>query len=169
MWNDTEIPLAYLITFRCYGTWLHGDSRGSVDRRNNQFGTPRIPEHNRWNVVSIANLKHPPVSLDAAMRTSVERAIKDTCDTRGWDLYAINVRTNHAHSVVNSGGVNPSKVLLALKANATRQMREDGVWAGDHSPWIERGSKRYLWKDSSVASAVDYVLYGQGDDLPDFD
>ena len=32
MWNDTDIPLAYLISFRCYGTWLHGDERGSIDR-----------------------------------------------------------------------------------------------------------------------------------------
>ena len=27
MWNDTDIPLGYLITFRCYGTWLHGNKR----------------------------------------------------------------------------------------------------------------------------------------------
>ena len=26
VWNDTDMPLAYLITFRCYGTWLHGTS-----------------------------------------------------------------------------------------------------------------------------------------------
>ncbi len=32
MWNDTDIPLAYLITFRCYGTWLHEDERGATDR-----------------------------------------------------------------------------------------------------------------------------------------
>jgi hypothetical protein len=31
MWNDRDIPLAYLTTFRCYGTWLHGDDRGSVE------------------------------------------------------------------------------------------------------------------------------------------
>src|SRR5438093_13756827 len=31
MWNDTDLPLGYLITFRCYGTWLHGDERGSID------------------------------------------------------------------------------------------------------------------------------------------
>jgi len=24
----TDFPLAYLITFRCYGTLLHGDKRG---------------------------------------------------------------------------------------------------------------------------------------------
>jgi len=28
-WNDTDIALAHLITFRCHGTWLHGDERGS--------------------------------------------------------------------------------------------------------------------------------------------
>jgi hypothetical protein len=32
MWNDTDLPLGYLITFRCYGSWLHGDKRGSIDR-----------------------------------------------------------------------------------------------------------------------------------------
>ena len=35
-----SVPLAYLITFRTYGTWLHGDARGSVDREHNVFGTP---------------------------------------------------------------------------------------------------------------------------------
>lgn len=37
--NDTDTPLAYLITFRTYGTWLHGDERGSVDKNHNKFGT----------------------------------------------------------------------------------------------------------------------------------
>jgi hypothetical protein len=26
--NPDPVPLGYLITFRAYGTWLHGDSRG---------------------------------------------------------------------------------------------------------------------------------------------
>jgi hypothetical protein len=38
-----RIPLAYLITFRSYGTWLHGDPRGSVDRFHNVYGKPRLP------------------------------------------------------------------------------------------------------------------------------
>ena len=41
--QDRSVAKAYLITFRCYGTWLHGDDRGSVDRRfYNRVGTPRI-------------------------------------------------------------------------------------------------------------------------------
>jgi hypothetical protein len=32
-----------------------------------------------------------------------------------------------------------------------------------------KGSKIRLWNEQSVARAIDYVLNGQGDDLPDFD
>ena len=42
-WDDNEFPLAYLLTFRTYGTWHHGDERGSVDRRSfNKFGNADI-------------------------------------------------------------------------------------------------------------------------------
>ncbi len=33
-------PQAYLFTFACYGTHLHGDERGSVDHLHN---VPRTP------------------------------------------------------------------------------------------------------------------------------
>ena len=93
MWNDTDIPLAHLITFRCYGTWLHGDGRGALDRFHNQYKSPYIPANYDWLRHNEKNLKHEPVRLNA--------------------------------------------------------------WPAEHSPWVTRGS--------------DYVLYGQGDELPDFD
>jgi hypothetical protein len=40
--KDDHIPLAYLITFRSYGTWLHG-KEGSVDRFHNVYGQPKLP------------------------------------------------------------------------------------------------------------------------------
>jgi hypothetical protein len=40
--NEFPLPLAYLITFRCYGTWLHGDARGSVDPTHNVYGALKI-------------------------------------------------------------------------------------------------------------------------------
>jgi len=33
-------PLAYFLTWQCYGCWLHGDPRGSVDSEHNRYGTP---------------------------------------------------------------------------------------------------------------------------------
>ena len=42
-WDYGDMPLAYLITIRTFGTWLHGDPRGSVDRHGrNVYGTKRI-------------------------------------------------------------------------------------------------------------------------------
>ena|SRR5215831_12246380 len=169
MWNDTDIPLGYLITFRCYRTWLHGDERDSVDREHRRYKSPyAMPNSNRRRH-NQGLLKSGPVLLNAQRRASVEAAIRDTCVRRKWHLHACNVRTNHAHSVVSIGTKKPDLALNAFKANATRQMREDGHWQAPHSPWVDRGSKRYLWTERSLAAAIEYVLYGQGDDPQDFD
>jgi len=169
MWNDTDIPLAFLITFRSYGTWLHGDERGSVSRFRNQYKSPRLPPEKKWLKTNTRRLKGEVVILDANRRGCVEAAVRKTCEIRGWHLYAVNVRTNHVHSVVAAGQKKPEMVLNALKANATRTMREQGCWQGTMSPWADKGSKRNLWNEESIARAVDYVINGQGDDLPDFD
>jgi REP element-mobilizing transposase RayT len=129
VWNDTDIPLAHLITFRSYGTWLHGDERGSVDRFRNIYGTPRIPPDKHWQQHNLRTLKAEPVILNAAQRQSVETAIRDTCEKRKWLLRALNVRTNHAHVVVSIGETKSELALNAFKANATRQMRTDGCWS----------------------------------------
>ncbi|MBP6213687.1 MAG: transposase [Pyrinomonadaceae bacterium] len=169
MWNDTDIPLAVFFTFRCYGTWLHGDERGAVDRHNNSYGTPRIAPNNNWRKHNENQLLRPPVRLNAAMRASVEKAIRDTCLKRGWHLIAINIRTNHVHVVVEIGAKSSKSVLIALKANATRQLRSDGLWCSDETPWADKGSKRNLWNENSVWEACNYVNNEQGDKLPDFD
>ena len=169
MWNDTDIPLAYLITFRCYGTWLHGDKRGAIDRFHNRYKSPYIEPNQVWQHHNARALESQPLILDASQRRSVDSAVRETCDFRKWHLYALNVRTNHIHVLVSIGSIRPGRALSAFKANATRQMRQDGCWRQDKSPWAEKGSKRYLWNERSVAQAIEYVLNGQGDELPDFD
>jgi hypothetical protein len=125
MSNATTIrntPLAYLITFRTYGTWLHGDSRGSKDRHQKGYDTPTIPPNSRWRGYNQLRLAHPPVLLDAAQRRCVKGAVASTCAIRGWALQALNVRTNHVHAVVSAPCL-PESVLRDLKAYATRAMR----------------------------------------------
>lgn len=159
-----DIPLAYLISFRSYGTWLHGDKRGSVDRFHRRYGTPCIPPNEPWRKYNLASLKQPPVQLDRQRREAIEKAIRETCKIRGWSLLAVNARTNHIHSVV-SANCKPDPVLIALKANATREMREAGCWNSVRTPWVKRGSKKYLWDEAAVSNAVAYVLYEQGEPL----
>ena len=63
--------------------------------------------------------------LRARQRKSIEVAIRETCQIRKWALLAINIRTNHVHTVVTANRA-AEPVLTAFKANATRQLREDG-------------------------------------------
>ena len=122
MWNDRDTPIAYLITFRCYGTWLHGDERGSVNRFRNQYKTHRLPHNEKWLETNQQRLKSEVVILNAEQRNAVEKAIRETCEIRGWHLKAINVRTNHAHTVVSIGAKQPEKCAKAV-AGKTKKVR----------------------------------------------
>ena len=155
----------YLITFRGRGTWLHGDERGSVDRLHNKYGSPRLPANRQRRELNRSRLKNPPVRLSSKQRHAVETAIRETCQIRKWDLWTMNARTNHIHAVV-SALCKPDRVLLALKANATRKLREAGCWKSDDSPWADKGSKRYLWTEQDLINAICYVEYDQGEPLP---
>src|SRR3989441_6673830 len=109
-------------------------------------------------------LKQPPVRLNSQQRSLVEVAIRETCTTRRWQLWTVNVRTNHVHAVV-SANKKPDSVLSALKANATRAMGEAGLWTSALSPWEFRGSKKYLWTEKQLTDAIAYVECDQGEPL----
>ena len=156
-----RLPLGYLITFRAHGTWLHGDARGSIDRFHNRYGTPDIPQNTRWHRYNERTMKLPPVKLNRIRRAVIYCALRETCGIREWKLHAANVRTNHVHAVV-SAGCHPEFVLRALKANATRELRESGWWTSTQTPWAQKGSKRWLWTYNQLQAAIAYVLDGQG-------
>lgn len=159
--ENNEFPLAYLITFRCYGTWLHGDARGSY-RRNYRLmsGVSRIPPSPHLEMEERQRLKHAPIKLSLKQRGLVEQAVRDVCKHRKYVLRAVNVRTNHAHSVVSAFSL-PEPVLDAFKSYATRALRAAGLLAAGVKPWARHGSTVYLWKDRDVERAVEYVLLGQ--------
>jgi REP element-mobilizing transposase RayT len=166
MWNDTDAPLAYFFSFHTYGTWLHGDKRGSVDRFHKTYGSPRlpanVPRHNYHHKL----LRAPPFTLGKVERGVVREAVEACCTFKKWALLAVNVRTNHVHVIV-SANENVKVVLESLKANSTRRLREENLWRYPFSPWVRNGSKRLLWTEESVRRAIDYVLFGQGGELPD--
>src|SRR5678816_3346167 len=93
--HSDRIPLGYLISFRAYGTWLHGDTRGSIDRFHNRYGDPYLLPDVQWKQYNFKQIKTDPFILRAKERRSVEKGIRETCKIRKWDLQALNVRTNH--------------------------------------------------------------------------
>ena len=94
--------------------------------------------------------------------------MKETAGFRRWDIYALNARTTHVHSVVRvNTGQHLSVALNAFKSNATRSLRAAGLYRLDRTPWADKGSERWLWTEDQITAAVDYVLYCQGDDFLD--
>ena len=90
---------------RGYGTWLHGDERGSVDRRYyNAFNSAKIKPDAEKESRKATQLKHEPFILNAARRTVIEAAIREVCTFRSYALHAIDIRTNHVHLVAGNGG-----------------------------------------------------------------
>ena len=80
-WTDahgTDAPLAYLITFRTYGTWLPGDARGTVDRLHNQPDTPMLPPNPQRERRAMEQVGST-IELDHEQRGLVERTIINTC------------------------------------------------------------------------------------------
>jgi len=151
-WNNTDEPIAYLITFRTYGTWLAGYERGSIDKFHNKFGGPRAVASSIREEIHVDRLKSPPFFLNAACRKLVESAIHEVCQFRCWPLIALNVRTNHAH-IVEGNTAPPGKMLTDFKSYSTRRLRESGEWTHKHSPWVDKGSRRNLWNDDHVRTA----------------
>ena len=159
--DDNEFPLAYLITFRCYGTWLHGDERGSYRRSSRvTSGVLHIPPRPGLKRAESKQLKHRAVRLNTRERAVVEQAVREVCLHRKYRLRAINVRTNHAHSVVSALS-DPEPLLDAFKSYSTRALRKAGLLPASVRPWARHGSTIYLWKERDVEKAVEYVLLGQ--------
>lgn len=149
-------PHAYFLTWTTYGTRLHGDPRGTVDKHNNLYGRPVLAPDIARRTSERHELVHDPVILTPTQRHAVSAAILEHADFKRWPIHAMNVRTNHAH-VVCSATESPEKVMNAFKAFATRRLRTDKLAGPDAKVWTHHGSTRCLWDGVGLHEAVDYV------------
>ena len=149
-------PIAYLITWTTYGSWLRGDERGWV-RLTSDGTTTHEPSNPALHAHDSSLLKHAPVLLSPDMRRVVEDGVRRVCDRRGWVRHAVNPRSNHVHVVVGSSrAMDPT--LVALKAWSTRALREAGLVDRDQRLWTRHGSTKSIHTNATLAAAVDYVV-----------
>jgi REP element-mobilizing transposase RayT len=160
-------PLAYFITFTCYGTWLHGDERGSVDDEHHTPGTPLLPPDPQRRARERNALVEPPYQLDAPRRLVALDALCEIARRKGWTLHAAHVRSNHVHIVVTAEGP-PERVMNDFKTAASRRLNKAFPAERDRTRWTRHGSTRYLWTEDAVAEKVQYVLFGQGEPMERF-
>jgi hypothetical protein len=151
-------PLAYFLTWTCYGTWLPGDERGWVQKPG-RFQPPNP----RLEAIARSLLKEDPCELNTEQRGLVEKIIAKHCAIRGWHLHIARCRTNHVHVVVTAP-IEPEDVRDQFKAWCTRHLK-DQQRAGRADPsqavrenwWTERGSARWLNDEQSLIDAIVYV------------
>jgi REP element-mobilizing transposase RayT len=159
--------LAYFITFTCYGTWLHGDERGSVDDDHNTYDTPVLPADPGRQMWESAARTEPPYLLDESRRRIVLQAIRELALKKGWLLHALHVRTNHIHLVVTAPG-KPERVMNDCKTVASLRLNKQFPGERERTRWTRHGSTRYLWTEERVTETIAYVLNGQGNPLERF-
>ena len=156
-------PIACHITFTTYGTWLHGDKRGSVDKEHNSPGSDFVAPSGGRMRNELYVLKNLPVILNQNQREAVLKAVLQVCEFRGWIAHAVHVRSNHVHVVV-SGVCKLGKMMTDFKAYATRAIKNCGSGhVGIKKYWTEHGSTKYLWTQEKLASTIEYVKYEQGE------
>ena len=156
-------PLAYLITWTTYGTWLPGDDRKWVE--SGRVGI-REPDASRKQQ-AVEMMKSEPVLLCPDERQLTEDTIRKHCEIRKWALHALNVRTNHVHLVITASVI-PEKVLSQLKAWCSRRLNENLPPARSASEdnisrkwWTKHGSTKWINDEAYLKNAIRYVLEGQ--------
>jgi REP element-mobilizing transposase RayT len=149
-------PLAYHITFGTYGTRLHGDARGTVDRTMNQPGDPIIGsdpalwkhEHNRMNF--------PPVELDAEKMSYAQSLVPAICERGKWKYHTCAAGPDHVHIVLTTKSDGQAvrkwvKRWLGEGMSLRWPLPEGATW------WAEGGSVKWIWKQDYFENVYGYV------------
>ena len=151
-------PIAYFITFSTYGTWLHGDRRNSVIVKNKK--SQMIDPNNALKLYESKQLKHTAVTLNKSQRQIVLDTILRHCKIKNWRLYAVHIRSNHCHIILNSND-SPDKMMNDLKAWATRKLRQAGYVF--EKVWTKHGSTIFIFTLEKLKEKVYYVVHEQGE------
>jgi REP element-mobilizing transposase RayT len=166
--KEILIPLAYFITFSCYGTWLHGGKETSVDRHHNIPETEFLSSNQARQISAKKRMLETPYFLDKSQRHIVLDTIKEVCHYRDWILIAAHVRTNHVHLIVHAM-LSPEKIMNTIKAYSSRRLNEYKLDDQRINRWTRHGSTRYLWREEEVQATIQYVVYEQGSPMAVFE
>ncbi len=109
-----------------------------------------------------------PYLLTATNRIAVLDAIREVCLYRRWSFLAAHIRMTHAHAVVDADA-KPERVMNDFKSYASRRLNERSAEGSDRKRWSRHGSTRWLMDRDDVASAIRYVVDGQGEAMVVFE
>ena len=149
-------PLGYFLSWGTYGTRLHGDPRGTVDRTNTTHRDPVLgPDEERWEHER-GQMKFPPVILTREKRLFAEELIPTICERGLWTYHTCAVAPDHVHVILTSEH-EPKTIRRILKRWLGQSMSERWPPAEGATWWAECGSIKWLIDVSYFENATDYV------------
>ena len=148
---NADDPIAFFITWTCYGTWLPGDERGWHHR-----GTGGVqPANELFKTAAEAKMRESEFLLSNDDRKVVEATVEEHCKIRGWILHRVNARSNHVHVVVTATGFAPETVRDQLKAWCTRKLKPQHQ--DRERFWTEGASCRSINHEDDLEAAIEYA------------
>jgi hypothetical protein len=155
--------IAFHITWGTYGTRLHGDPRGTVDRDHNEYDTPVLGyDEHRWEREK-ATLKFPPVVLTRPQMVFIEQTIPGICIRGGWEHITSASGPDHVHEILKSKQ-DPEVIRRLLKRWLGQELTKhfhgepgcpqpgtEATW------WAECGSIKWIDNERYYHNAVNYV------------
>ena len=149
-------PLGYFLSWGTYGTRLHGDPRGTVDRSNTDRGDPVLgPDEERWEYER-GKMRFPPVVLTREQRLFAESIIPEICQRGSWKYHTCAAAPDHVHVILTSEH-EPKTIRRILKRWLGQSMSERWALAEGATWWAESGSIKWLIDAPYFANATGYV------------
>ena len=152
-----ERPLAYHITVGTYGTRLHGEERGTIDRAMNQPGDPIIVRDDAWHQIEQDRLKFKPRILTVEQMIEVERLMPMVCARGGWTHHT--GAADHIHEVL-TGDADGAVIRKWFKRWFGEELAKLYPLLPGETFWAECGSVKWIWTDEYCRAAYGYV-FGQ--------
>ena len=158
----------WLITSTTYGTWLPGDSRGSVSRENvtdashrkeqNEFGVPWSEPMPALHEASRRLMKADPIYLTLPQAERLLTQFHETCGVRNWLFVGTAIMANHVHVIIGvAGDPDPDGLLRDIKAYGSGALNRKFGKPESETWWTKGGSKRKLPNQTALLNAVQYL------------
>ena len=105
-------------------------------------------------------MNEPPVLLNSNQRIAVESVCRKHAEIRGWELHAVNARSNHVQLVVTADA-DGKMVRSQFKANATNILRQPPNPIANKKVWTRGGDIKIVDGDDAMDRVVLYITVAQ--------
>lgn len=156
--NLSGRPLAYHLTFGTYGTRLHGDARGTVDREHNQFGEPFLEPDAERQQESAERRRFPPVYLTHEQCVFIESVIPSICERGKWTYVVAAAAPDHVHVCLVAPDIPGHRIELWLKRWLSEALSARWPLPVGARWWAKGGSVKWIFDDAYFANVKRYIF-----------